>query len=97
MHVEIALYNLLENITTHSLCRPTTCHSPYEIWNRNAQRQNSYERLTIGITGITVYITSPHRSQYIVLSVLKGPFLRLGLSYKKDENCFENHSIWSLN
>ena len=57
----------------------------------------SYEHLDIGITGIIVFIISPHQSPYIVLSVLKGPFLRLGLSYKKDKNCFENHSVWSLN
>ena len=68
-----------------------------KIWNRNVERQKSYDRLDIGITGITVFIISPHQSPYIVRSVLKGPFLRLGLSYKKDKNCFENHSIWSLN
>ena len=83
MHVEIALYNVLGNINTHSLCRPTTCHSPYEIWNRNVQRQNSYERLTIGITGITVFITSPHQSQYIVLSVLKGAVSPVRIKLKK--------------
>ena len=71
-----------EIVFAHSSCRPTICHSPYKIWNRNVERQKPYDRLDIGITGITVFKISPHQSPYIVLSVLKGPFLRLGLSYK---------------
>ena len=45
--------------------------------------KKSYDRLNIDIMGITVFIIFPHQLPYIVLSVLKGPFLRLGLSYKK--------------
>ena len=84
MHVEIPVYKEIVFVPkSHSLCRPTICHSSFEIWDRNVKRQKSYDRLNIGIMGITVNIIFPHQSPYIVLSVLKGPFLRLGLSYKK--------------
>ena len=78
MHVEIPVCKEIEFVpNAHSLCRPTTCHSSYEIWDRNVKRQKSYDRLNVGITGITVFIIFQHHSSYIVLSVLKGPFRRL--------------------
>ena len=46
----------------------------------------AYERLTIGIK--VDHNISPHQSPYIVLSVLKGPFLRLGLIPRLHDTIF---------
>ena len=69
----------------HSFCRPTTCHSSYEIWDRNIKRQKSYDLLNIGIMWITVFINL-HTLFYQYLKPV-SPLT------KRKKNCFENHSI----
>ena len=57
MHVEIPVY---KDIQMYIPRRPATCHSSYEILDRNVKRQKSYDRLNIDIMGITVFIIFPH-------------------------------------
>ena len=74
MHAEIPVYKEIIFVPkSYSLCRPTTCHSSYEIWERNVKRQKRFDRLNIDITGITVFIIFPHQSPYIV-GYLKARF-----------------------
>ena len=84
-------------LKSHSLCRFIICHSSYEIWDQNIKRQKVYDRLNIGIMWITVYCNISFSISIHCFIVLKGPFLRLGINYKKEQFCKPFNMVFKLN